>query len=184
MGVMGRATSFSEGGEEVDLAEPGVSTRELVDRIWAEVAAEQASQLETSLEPLPAFDQLLHDEERRYINAHCVFSRTPSDVTTGGGMRTLKRRTKARAGHFVMKVLERYFDEDQEFRAHLVRLLNTLTVEHDRLSAEVRETHEALRCEVDRLRQAYAAMHSAMEDRVRALEKRESPADDLQGARD
>jgi hypothetical protein len=159
-----------------------VSARELVDRIWAEVAAEQASRFGTSLEPLPPFDSLLHDEERRYINAHCVFDRTPAEVTSGGMMRMLKKRTKARAGHFVMKVLERYFDDDQEFRAHLVRLQNTLTVEHDRLSAEVRAVHEALRSEVDRLWQAYAAMHSALEDRVRALEAGEASARDRQVA--
>jgi hypothetical protein len=164
---------------EVDLPEPGVSTRELVDRIWAEVAAEQASRFETSLEPLPTFDLLLHDEERRYINAHWAFTRTPAEVPSSGTMRSLKRRAKARAGHFVVKVLERYFDEDQEFRAHLVRLQNTLTVEHDRLSVEVRDVREALRSEVDRLWQAYAAMHSAIEDRVRALETAQLP--DRQG---
>jgi hypothetical protein len=161
-----------------------VSTRELVDRIWAEVAAEQSSRFETALEPLPAFDLLLQDEERRYINAHCVFSRRPSEVKSGGMLRTLKKRTKARAGHFVVKVLDRYFDEEQEFRAHLVRLQNTLTVEHDRLSVEVRETHAALRSEVDRLWQAYAAMHSALEDRVRALETGETPARNRRVARD
>jgi hypothetical protein len=165
---------------EVDVTEPGVSTRELVDRIWAEVAAEQASRFETSLEPLPAFDLLLHDEERRYINAHCVFKRAPSEVPSSGMMRSVKKRAKARAGHFVMKVLERYFDEEQEFRAHMVRLQNTLTVEHDRLSAEVRELHEVLRGEVDRLWQAYAAMHAGMEDRVRALETGRIPARDRQ----
>jgi hypothetical protein len=157
-----------------------VSTRELVDRIWSEVAAEQASRFETSLEPLPAFDLLLHDEERRYINAHWAFARTPSEVNSSGMMRSLKRRAKARAGHFVMSVLERYFDEDQEFRAHLVRLQNTLTVEHDRLSVEVREVHESLRTQVDRLWQAYAAMHTALEERVRALEAGRIPARDRQ----
>lgn len=162
------------------MAEPGVSTRELVDRIWAEVAAEQASRYEASLEPLPTFDLLLHDEERRYINAHWAFARTPAEVMSSGSMRTLKKRAKARAGRFVMKVLERYFDEDEEFRAHLVRLQNTLTVEHDRLSIEVRDVHEALRTEVDRLWQAYSAMHAALEDRVRSLESGQLPARDRQ----
>lgn len=160
------------------MAEAGVSSRELVDRIWAEVSAEQATRFETSLEPLPAFDLLLYDEERRFINAHCVFKRTPSEVHSGGMMRSLKKKAKARAGHFVVKVLDRYFDEDQEFRAHLVRLQNRLTVEHDRLSLEVRDTHEALRSEVDRLWQAYAAMHSALEDRVSLLEADRSPVVD------
>ena len=166
------------------MPEPGVSTRELVDRIWAQVAAEQASRFETSLEPLPTFDPLLHDGERRYINAHWAFTRTPSEVPSVGAMRSLKKRAKARAGHFVMKVLERYFDEDQEFRGHLVRLQNTLTVEHDRLSMEVRDVHEALRSEVDRLWQAYAAMHAALEDRIRALETGQLPARDRQVSQD
>jgi hypothetical protein len=147
----------------------------MVDRIWAEVAAEQVSRIETSLEPLPDVELLLHDEERRYVNAHCVFSRTPSEVHGGGALRPLKARAKARAGQFVMQVLQRYFDEDEEFRAHMVRLQNTVTVEHDRLSAEVRQVHRALRTEVDRLWQAYAAMHTAMEERVRALEDGASP---------
>ena len=158
------------------MADPGVSTRELVDRIWGEVAAEQVSRFEASMEPLPAFDLLLQDEERRYINAHCVYRRTPSEVNSSGSMRSLKRRAKARAGHFVMKVLERYFEEDQEVRAHLVRLQNKLTVEHDRVSGEVREVHETLRTEVNRLWQAYAAMHTALEERVVALETGQSQA--------
>ena len=165
------------------MADPDVSTRDLVDRIWAEVAAEQASRFETSLEPLPAFDLLLHDEERRYINAHWAFSRAPSAVDCSGTMRGLKKRAKARAGHFVMKVLARYFDEDEEFRAHMVRLQNTLTVEHDRVSVEVRDVHDTLRSEVDRLWQAYAAMHAALEDRVRALETGQLPNRDRTGSR-
>lgn len=156
--------------EEDVVAELGVSTRELVEKIWTEVAADRLVQARSSLEPLPAFDLLTHDEDRRYLNDHWTFDRAPSQVQSSGFLRGVKRQAKRRAGQFVVRVLDRYFDEDQEFRAHLVRLQNKLTDEHDRTRTEIRELYAAFNSDMDRLWQAYAAMHAALEERVAALE--------------
>jgi hypothetical protein len=164
---MVRQLVIEDGGR---MAEFVVNTRELVERLWAEAAAESALQEGFSLDALPDFERLTHHEERRYLNAHCVFDRSPSLGGRGGLLAGFKERAKARGGRFVMHVLQRYFDQDQEFRAHLVRLQNTLTDEHDRARMEVRQVHESFRAETARMWQACAAMHRALEDRVEALE--------------
>ena len=156
--------------EEDLVAELGVNTRELVEKIWAEVAADHGVRARSSLEPLPTFPSLTHDEERRYLNDHWRFDRVPSQVQSSGLLPGLKRQAKRRAGRFVIRVLDRYFDEDQEFRAHLVRLQNKLTDEHDRTRTEIREVYQTFSKEIDRLWQAYASMHTALEERVAALE--------------
>lgn len=156
--------------EEGVVAETSVNTRELVEKIRTQVAAERAVRAGASLGPLPAFDLLVHDAERRYLNEHWVFDRAPTRVGSGGRLRGFKGQAKARAGQFVLGVLDRYFDQDQEFRAHLVRLQNRLTEEQDRARAELREVYEALTLELDRLQQAYEAVHTALEERVAALE--------------
>ena len=168
---------------EVDLPEFGVTAREVVERLWNDVATEQAGRSEPSLERLPDVPVLADDQERWYLNHHWAVARVPSRFETSGAPRGIKRRVKARAAQFVMRVLEAHFEEEQEFRVHLVRLQNTLTVELDRLSSEVREVHEALSRELERLRQAQAAMHASLEDRVAALERSTSVAS-IPGAQD
>lgn len=153
------------------MGEPGVVSRELVEKIWSEVAAEDAIGKESLLDPLPEFERLVHDGERRYLNARCVFDTTPAQVEPAGRLRTLKGRLKRRAGHFVVAVLERYFADEQEFIAHLVRLQNKVTVHQDRLAEEVLALHHALRIESRRLRDRSTLLHRALEDRIEALER-------------
>lgn len=158
------------------MAELGVTTREVVARLWGEVAAEQASRFESLLEPLPEVEPLAQNRERWYLNQHWAVDRAPASVVSSA---RFKRQLKNRAAQFIVGVLERHFEEEQEFRAHLVRLQNTLTVECDRLSLEVRQVHEALRRELERLWQA----HAALEDRVASLERR-AAVTSFPGARD
>jgi hypothetical protein len=153
------------------LGEPGVVSRELVEKIWSDVAAEDAIGTESLRDPLPVFERLVHDEERRYLNARCEFDTTPAEVAATGKLATLKRRLKNRAGHFVVAVLERYFAEEHEFIAHLVRLQNKLTVHEDRLANEVLALHRALRVESKRLRDRSTLQHHALEERIEALER-------------
>lgn len=153
------------------MADLGVNSRELVEQIWSEVADEQSIKLETMLRNPPEFEQLIHDEERRYINARCQLATTPADLPPAGSLKALKGRLKRRAGHFVVAVLGRYFADEHEFMAHLVRLQNKLTVDHDRMAHELRNLHHALRVESERLRKANLALHARLEERMTALER-------------
>jgi hypothetical protein len=149
-----------------------VSARELTQQVWDEVAAERA------LRPPPAagladgHERLLEDGERHYVNSRYVLRRTAQGDGVDGGGRTgsVKRRLRARAARFVVHVLGDYFDDEQEFLAHLVRLQNTVTVHIDRLSDEVRQLQSVLQAESGRLRAADIALHARLEDRVRTLE--------------
>lgn len=149
---------------------PDVSARELVQQIWDEVAAER------SLRPTPDaglvdYDRLLEDGERHYINSHYVLDRSPHDSESGRRPLALaRRRLRARAARFVVQVLARYFTDEQEFLAHLVRLQNKITVHVDRLSEEIRTLEAVLQAESDRLRTADAVLHARLEDRISTLE--------------
>jgi hypothetical protein len=145
-----------------------VSARDLVNKVWEEVAAEQ------SLRPPPMadlgdYDRLVEDAERRYVNSHYALDRAPLDCHAGRPGR-VKTKLRARVARFVVAVLGGYFDDEQEFLAHLVRLQNTITVEVDRLSEEVRKLEALLQAESERLRAADATLHARLEDRIRVLE--------------
>ncbi|MDQ1492695.1 MAG: hypothetical protein QOJ23_5209 [Actinomycetota bacterium] len=156
-----------------------VSARELVRQVWDEVAAERA------LRPAPEaslsdYDRLVEDGERHYVNSRYVLDRAPLDPDRRpgiGGAGRLTAKLRARAARFVVGVLGGYFDDEQEFLAHLVRLQNTLTVHIDRLSGEIRQLEALLQAESERLRAADTALHARLEDRIRAV------ADEVAGLR-
>lgn len=147
-----------------------VSARDLVQQVWDEVAAEQA------LRPRPDaclgdYDRLVENNERHYVNSRYVLDRKPAVLDDRPvGPAGAKQKARARAARFVIAVLGRYFDDEQEFLAHLVRLQNTMTVHVDRLSAEVRQLEALLQAESDRLRAADTVLHGRLEDRIQALE--------------
>jgi hypothetical protein len=144
-----------------------ISARKLVEQIWEQVASEQA------LRPNPTagladYDRLVEDGERRYVNSRYVLHRAP--VAGDAGLGRVKKKLRARAARFVVGVLGGYFEDEQEFLAHLVRLQNTITVHIDRLSGEVRQLEALLQMESERLRAADTILHARLEDRLRALE--------------
>jgi hypothetical protein len=152
------------------VADARVNSREVVDQIWSNVATEQVLELTSGLGSAPEFDQLVLDEERRYLNAHVVLTNEPASLAGGGRLPTVKGKAKERAGRFIVNVLGRYFADEHEFNAHLVRLLNKITVHHDEMGAEIRALHDAVRADSDRLRQANAVLHQRLEARLEALE--------------
>jgi hypothetical protein len=143
-----------------------VSARDLTQQVWDEVAAERALRPPPEARLADDYERLVEDGERRYVNSRYVLARTPRLESEGG----VKRRVRARAAQFVVHVLGGYFEDEQEFLAHLVRLQNTITTHIDRLSEEVRELHSVLQAESGRLRAADISLHARLEDRVRALE--------------
>lgn len=153
------------------MGEPTVVSRALVEEIWSGVANDELTRVQPSLGEPPSFEALVHDEERRYINARCEPNTTPADVPSAGRLVPIKRRLKGRAAHFVMRVLEHYFADEREFLAHLVRLQNKLTIHHDRLAEELQRLHHALSVESQRLRQQSLILHRQLEQRIETLEE-------------
>ena len=150
-----------------------VSARDLVKQVWDEVAVERAQRPPPDA-GLSDYERLVEDGERHYVNRRYVLDRKPvADEGSAGAPspRGVRGRVRARAGRFVVGVLRGYFDDEQEFLAHLVRLQNTITVHIDRLSQEIRQVESSLQDETERLRVAGVTLHARLEDRVRALEE-------------
>jgi hypothetical protein len=147
------------------VGESGVNSREMVERIWHEVALREALAAEPLDDKRPPRVELHHDMERHYLNAHCMLDHTPSDLSSAGRFPQLKSRLKRRAAHFVVGVLNRYFTDEQEFLAHLVRFQNNLAERHDELGREVEALHHMLRVESQALKQRIALLNEAVEGR-------------------
>jgi|GEM_PF-4444123 len=148
-----------------------VSARELTQRIWDEVAGERALHPAASAS-LPECSRLVEDSERHYVNNRYVLDRSPvgEDRSRWRPLHRAKRKLRAKAARFVLHALARYFEDEQEFLAHLVRLQNTITVHVDRVSAEIREVEALVLAESDRLRGADTVLHDRLEARIRMLE--------------
>lgn len=147
-----------------------ISARELTRQLWEEVAAERA--LRTNPHAgLGDYDRLINDSERHYLNSRYVLRRSPRGSEGGERWLRVNGALRLRAAQFVLRVLERYFDDEQEFLAHLVRLQNTVTANIDRLSAEVRQLESLLQAESERLGAADAILHARLEERINALEE-------------
>jgi hypothetical protein len=153
------------------MADTFVSSRELVEEIWRRVAIGRDARLESKLREPPPFRPLNHDFERHYINAHWVIDREAADVPAAPPLAALKRRAKRRAATFMMAVLQRYFDSEEDFLAHLVRFQNNVADGHDQLVQEVTTFHQASRAEFERLRERMALLQDTLERRIAALEQ-------------
>jgi hypothetical protein len=146
----------------------GVSSRELVDRVWHEVARREALVAEPidhkPFRPAP----LEHDPERHYINARWKLDTAPAPLGGVGALASVKARMKRRAGLFVVAVLDRYFSDESEFLAHLVRYQNNVADAHDQLALEVASLDHAMRVESHALKQRMAIVLEAVEELQRA----------------
>lgn len=145
-----------------------LSARDLVNKVWDEVAAGRALHLPPTAD-LGDYDRLVEDGERHYVNSRYVLDRTPFGGKDAGPGR-VKGKLRRRAAHFVVGSLGSYFDDEQEFLAHLVRLQNTITRHIDRLSEEVRRLETMLQAEAVALRTADTTLHTRLENRIQALE--------------
>lgn len=152
----------------------GIDSRDLVERVWHEVALRETLAAEPfeHKEPFRSVE-LNHDAERHYINAHCILASTPSEVASFGPLAQGKARLKRRAGHFIVAVLERYFADEREFLAHLVRFQNNVADAHDELGREIAALEHLVRVESLALKQRIAILNETLEE-LRATSGEES----------
>jgi hypothetical protein len=145
-----------------------VNSRELVERLWADVRLRERVETATTLPDLPVHEQLTHQEALRYLNMY--WDVKPVGLSTPPG-RSLKHRAKRRAAAFVLSLFGEFLEGEREFRAHVVRVSNSLATGHDRVSTEVRELAEGVRSESRRLIDEINLLHRLLEERVEALEQ-------------
>jgi hypothetical protein len=161
------------------LGEATYRSRDLVERIWHEVAVEAELAAEPVAGPPPEFSFLIHDEERHYINSHWELDTSPADLPRVGRLGGVKARFKKRAAVFVVTVLERYLTEEKHLIAHMVRFQNNVAINHDRLAEELRQLHQQVPSEARRLWQRDAMLYEILNERIAELERE---IDKLKGA--
>src|SRR5581483_10791027 len=150
-----RARRYSGGRP---LGEATFRSRDLVESIWHDVAVEAQLAAEPVVGSPPDFAFLIHDEERRYINAHCELDTSPGDLPRVGRLGGLKAGLKQRAATFVVTVLKRYFVEERDLLAHMVRFQNNVATNHDHVAEEVKRLYQQLPDELRRLWQRDAML--------------------------
>lgn len=71
-----------------------------------------------------------------------------------------KRWIRSRIAAFVTWLLDPYFQEEKDFRAHVVRVCNDYARSQDRLATEIRKLRESLILESERLAQRDVLFHN------------------------
>jgi len=151
------------------VADTFVSSREVVEEVWRHVAAKRDLRAASEIRGFPPLPQLNHDTERHLINARCVLDRGPGELPSGKPLARVKKVVKRRAAAFTMAVLQRYFDDEQEFIAHLVRFQNNVADAHDQLAREVAALHRGTLLECERLMSKLEALEETVQ-RIRAAD--------------
>lgn len=152
------------------MGERRVSASDLVDWLRREMTAPSEPPA-PQLPSVRSVDPLQLGTELAYLNHHWVLETgaAPSRRTPIGVLRRLAKRIAHRT---FTSALSRYFLDEREFLANLVRLLNDLTKRVDELGAEIRLMSGGLQ-EVFRVSQeADSRMKDAVERRQRSLEER------------
>lgn len=145
---------------------PGVSAKELVERLWRDVRGREQMEDLTEVPTLPPRDSTAENATLRTLNVIWDFP-LPQAPAAGA---SLKGRAKRRAATFVIELLRPYFEEDQHFRARTVQMLNTLSHHEDGVADEVRQVAIALRLESQRLSERFDLLHRLSENRIADLE--------------
>jgi hypothetical protein len=132
------------------------------------VRAKEAAQSAVDSLHLGGGERLQHLWELRYLNHHWDFELPdPSEVAKP----TVKGRAKAILARFVVHFLAKYFSDQREFYAHVVRVSNAMARSHDALAQDIVTLAQTLRDEVQRLSDRDAMLHALVEERLERLER-------------
>jgi hypothetical protein len=82
----------------------------------------------------------------------------------------VKAGLKQRAATFVVTVLKRYFIEERDLLAHMVRFQNNVATSHDQLAEELKRLHQQVPEELRRLGQRNALQFELLAQRIAELE--------------
>ena len=149
---------------------PGVNAKELVEQLWRDVKAQEQVQDLTDVPTLPSRDSTADNATLRTLNVIWdVPAPQPPPATS-----SLKGKARHRAATFILNLLRPYFDDQQQFRARTVQMLNTLSLNDDAVTDEIRQLATALRLESQRLTDRAELLHRLLENRVASLEDHRS----------
>lgn len=146
----------------------GVDARELVERLWRDVKRRQETDSLITLSTLPTSEKLMESGTLRALN-------TMWDIPLPAALPADRRSAKARAKHrlatFVVALLTPYFEEERNFRARTVQMMNTLAGNEDALAEELRNLADALQTESRRLAERSELLHTLLEQRLDHLQE-------------
>lgn len=145
---------------------PTLDARDLVERLWQQTQARRQA-IASTLNGLEDVEALTHSDELRYLNARWRLD-VPSGLPRVGP--AWKHRAKERVAQLVLHLLDRYFTDERDFLAHVVRFQNKVAVAHDELVDQLRELIDQLRDESRRLAERDELLHRLLEERVEQLE--------------
>lgn len=115
-----------------------MASRELVERLWADVRRREEALAE--LPPITA-PELGFSLYLRHVNHNW---RVGELTDPFAGSQSFKHRVASRLARLVIHVLAPYLQRDEEFRAHMVRVANDAAEAHDTLLREVRALRAAI----------------------------------------
>lgn len=141
-----------------------------MEQVWRRVALREELTSEPKIPAAPHFAKLEHDMERHIVNRRCILDRSPAVPPGAGWLKRVKTPLKRRAGTFLVTVLDRYFDDEQQFLAHLVRLQNNIAESHDHLAQDVTDLHRHVRDEALSLRRHIALLEESIDEKIAALQ--------------
>lgn len=147
---------------------PGVNAKELVEQLWRDVKRREQVEELTEVASLPSRDSTAESATLRTLNVIWDIPLPEAPPLTSS---SLKGRARHRAATFVLGLLRPYFEEEQQFRARAVQMLNTLSSSDDAIADEVRQVASALRIESQRLVERADLMHELLEARLDTLER-------------
>ena len=150
------------------MGSPSVDAESLVARLWEEARAKEAAQSSIDSLHLGGGERLQHLWELRHLNHHWDFE-APDPAQFGGP--TAKGRAKAALGRFIVHFFAKYFADQREFYAHVVRVSNALARSHDALADDIATLARTLRDESQRLADRDAMFHALVEERLERIER-------------
>lgn len=145
-----------------------VDAETLVNQLWEDARAKEAAQSSLDAVQVGGGERLQHLWELRYLNHHWDFE-LPDPAQFGGP--TAKGRAKAAIARFIAHFLAKYFADQREFYAHVVRVDNALAQRYDAQADDIVRLVQALRDESRRLSDRDAMLHSLLEERLERLER-------------
>lgn len=149
----------------------GVNAKELVERLWRDVKERARAEDLTEVPTLPQRDSTADSATLRTLNM--IWDISPPEPPPP--VATMKGRARHRAATFVLGLVRPYFEQEQQFRARTVQMMNTLSANDDAVSDEVRQLATALRIESQRLSERADLLHGLLENRIAAVEAGNDP---------
>jgi len=150
------------------MADADINAQQFVREVWERAEGELLSP-HPVVPNLPEYESPEHDGDLRYLNSHWSIDPAPEGFRSNNPM---KDKAKDRVAGTVLSVLHRYFAQERDYFAHVVRFSNRMAEWGGRMAREIRVVQQSLHDESRRLIERQDVLHRRAEERIEALERR------------